>query len=253
MFVHGFACDHTDWQPQIDAMRDSHRCLRVDLRGHGHSADLGAPYDMQTLAADVVEAMRANHITSAVLVGHSMGTRVVAEALRAAPDLVRGLVFVDGSQLGHGDPDEARATINKIIDNLGYDHVMQVNFAAMCGETTAPALRDAIVQRASELPERIGRALWNEMVGYDAAHMAEAYAGIRAPLLVLQSSTVETGGQRRALKPGETNTPFLEMLTQLVPHAQLVLAPGIGHFIQLDAPDLVSQTVRDFAAQVFTA
>jgi len=247
VFVHGFACDHTDWDAQFAALTDDFRCLRVDLRGHGRSADIGAPYDMGTMGADVVEVMRANNVTGAVLIGHSMGTRVVAEAFSAAPELVRALVFVDGSQLGHDDPNEARATINKIIDHIGYSQMMQTNFSAMFSANTDAALRDRLVARACALPEPVGRQLWGEMVAYDAARMHDTYPRINVPLLVLQSSTVEIGGRRRSLRAGETETPFLNTLTRQVPHAQVVLAPQLGHFIQLDAPELVNESIRKLA------
>lgn len=214
---------------------------------------MGGPYDMATLGADVADVMRTHNITSAVLIGHSMGTRVITEALSAAPNIVRGLVFVDGSQLGQGDPEVARATINKIIDRLGYTQVMQVNFTAMFTDATDPAIREPLVERACSMPEAVGRQLWAEMVTYDAARSEDAYSKIKVPLLVMQSSTVETGGRRRSLQPDETRTPYLDMLSKRVPHAQVVLAPEVGHFIQIDDPELVSESIRSLAGQSLSA
>jgi pimeloyl-ACP methyl ester carboxylesterase len=48
--------------------------------------------------ADVAEVMQALAPPPAVLVGHSMGCRVVVEAVMQATDRVAGVVLVDGPQ-----------------------------------------------------------------------------------------------------------------------------------------------------------
>ena len=48
--------------------------------------------------ADVAEVMAALHLPPAILVGHSMGCRVVVEAALQAPSHTAAIVLVDGSQ-----------------------------------------------------------------------------------------------------------------------------------------------------------
>ena len=67
-----------------------------DLRGRGDSDKPAGPYGMATHAADVAAAMRAMGIGPAVVVGHSMGAYVVGALAAAAPDLVAGVVLLDG-------------------------------------------------------------------------------------------------------------------------------------------------------------
>lgn len=73
VFVHGLSCDRSDWRKQLQALQDDYRCLAVDLRGHGKSAQLSGPLDIETHASDLNHVMRSLNITNAVLVGHSMG------------------------------------------------------------------------------------------------------------------------------------------------------------------------------------
>jgi pimeloyl-ACP methyl ester carboxylesterase len=35
LLMHGWCCDHTYFQPQVDCFRQRHRCVAVELRGHG--------------------------------------------------------------------------------------------------------------------------------------------------------------------------------------------------------------------------
>ena len=97
VFVHGLTCDGSDWSYQLRDFENEYQCLTVDLRGHGKSHGYGGPLDLETHASDVNRVLRSLNISNAVLIGHSMGTRVIASAAIQSPDSAGGLVFVDGS------------------------------------------------------------------------------------------------------------------------------------------------------------
>ncbi|MGH8992167.1 MAG: alpha/beta fold hydrolase [Acidimicrobiia bacterium] len=67
-----------------------------DLRGRGDSDKPAGPYGMAAHAADVAAAMRAIGIGPAVVVGHSMGAYVATALAAGEPDLVAGVVLLDG-------------------------------------------------------------------------------------------------------------------------------------------------------------
>lgn len=67
-----------------------------DLRGRGDSDKPAGPYGMAAHAADLAAAMRAIGIGPAVVVGHSMGAYVATALAAAEPDLVAGVVLLDG-------------------------------------------------------------------------------------------------------------------------------------------------------------
>src|SRR5690242_2708986 len=98
VFVHGFACDHTDWDGQVAHLAPRHQTIAVDLRGHGRSAGAADACSIERYGADVAELLRARALPPAVLVGHSMGCRVVIEAATLASAHVAGAILVDGSQ-----------------------------------------------------------------------------------------------------------------------------------------------------------
>ena len=49
-FIHGFACTHIDWEPQIEHFSSTNTVVACDLRGHGASA--GDSKDSASAAAN---------------------------------------------------------------------------------------------------------------------------------------------------------------------------------------------------------
>ena len=53
LFVHGMACDHTDWRAQIPVFSKTNRVLAVDLRGHGLSTNPTGEFHVTEMADDI--------------------------------------------------------------------------------------------------------------------------------------------------------------------------------------------------------
>lgn len=95
IFVHGWTCNTNFWRGQTSAFPGV-RVIAVDLPGHGRSDKPQTDYTMAYFARSIEAVMRDARVTSAVLVGHSMGTPVVRQFYRLYPEKTRALVFVDG-------------------------------------------------------------------------------------------------------------------------------------------------------------
>jgi 3-oxoadipate enol-lactonase len=73
-FSHSLAADYGSWAEQVPALAAAgYRALRMDLRGHGGSTALPAPYTIDELADDVVTVLDALGVTRAHFVGLSIG------------------------------------------------------------------------------------------------------------------------------------------------------------------------------------
>ena len=242
VFVHGFACAHEDWRHQVAAFAGRHCVVACDLRGHGASPGDAASSDIETFGADVAALLGALGLSGAVLVGHSMGTRVVLQAYGDAPERVAALVLVDGSFQGAAGAraeDAARATVAA----AGYGAFVRPLFEQMFFVASTEA--DRIRERALALPEAIGAALWPSMAGWDARRMTAALENIKVPLLVIQSTYLTPERKRLPLAPGQSS-PWLDMVRRLAPRAEVELVPGVGHFTMLEAPERVNGAMAAF-------
>src|SRR5689334_22015438 len=158
VFVHGFACDHMDWTAQVEALSERHRVVTCDLRGHGYTPGWPQDCSIETYGADVSELVEVLRLAPAVLVGHSMGCRIALEAARQRPGAAAGLVLIDGSFTGTGDPASAERAIYEKIAAKGFRTFSEDFFRDMFPVRFDRS--DEITERACKLPVKIGSALF---------------------------------------------------------------------------------------------
>ena len=248
VFVHGFGCASNDWEAQFARLQASTTVVACDLRGHGATPGGPADCSIEQYGADVAGMLAALDLTSAVLVGHSMGCRVVLQCSRTVPARVAGIVLVDGSRVGVGDPAAAEVAMAEQLRADGYLDFTRNFFEAMFVDASDPVVKAAIVERALELAADVGRALLTRLVAWDAREMEQALDAVHVPMLVVQSTTLNAERRRVPLR-AEQSSPWLELVRQHVPRAHIEILPGLGHFPQIEAPDLVSALIADFIAR----
>ncbi|MFC3077756.1 alpha/beta fold hydrolase [Phenylobacterium terrae] len=248
LFVHGAACDHTDWAPQMAALSNAHRVAALDLPGHG-AAPAPAVADVGALAA-AVTAAKAGLGGPVVLVGHSLGCRVVLEAYHQAPADVRGIVLVDANLLAPpGQGEAARRAMEARIETLGVSHYLAAVFEQMFVEGANPALRSRIVERASRWDPAVARSVLLDIVRWDSEAAERVLRSVRVPLLMVQSTARDERSRRVSLKPGQT-TPWTALIQRLAPGADLRIVENVGHFPQLEAPGAVADAISGFCTKL---
>lgn len=113
VLVHGLDSSKETWSAVVAELQAAgYPAIALDLRGHGESP-LGdvADFSPRALASDVLAAIRAHDLERVVLVGHSMGGRVVmrAAAMDAEserPLLTGGAVIVEDMDVSPRQWDE---------------------------------------------------------------------------------------------------------------------------------------------------
>jgi pimeloyl-ACP methyl ester carboxylesterase len=123
IFIHGFGCALDDWDRQVEALSPRFRCVAVDLPGHGGSPSTETA-SIAVMGGAVNSVKERIGARSTILVGHSMGCRVIIEACLQSRANLAGLVFVDGSILS-GDPEAAINRAKDAIDCEGMDALTQ--------------------------------------------------------------------------------------------------------------------------------
>lgn len=95
--LHGITGSWASFVGVADRLAGRRPLLGLDLRGRGDSdKPADGPYGMSQHARDVAAAIRAFGLGPVVVLGHSMGAFVAVALAAEHPDLVRGVVLLDG-------------------------------------------------------------------------------------------------------------------------------------------------------------
>ena len=101
---HGFLMDHTMFDPQVAALRSTHRVVTWDERGFGGTRATGS-FSYWDSARDVLGLLDHLGVEKAVIGGMSQGGFLSLRVALTAPDRVRGLILID-TQAGTEDADK---------------------------------------------------------------------------------------------------------------------------------------------------
>lgn len=94
IILHGLFGTLDNWGSQISTLNQHFQVIAVDLRNHGLSPHCDT-MDYPLMAADVIELMDDLKISSAAIIGHSMGGKVAMQIALEHPKYLKKLVIVD--------------------------------------------------------------------------------------------------------------------------------------------------------------
>jgi len=97
--LHGLTASYLNFVGIAERLDGRRGLFALDLRGRGDSDKPDGPYGMAQHARDVAAAMLAMGLGASVIVGHSMGAFVASALAAQNPELVCGLVLIDGGYL----------------------------------------------------------------------------------------------------------------------------------------------------------
>ena len=244
VFVHGFACGLADWDAQVAHFSRSHQTVAVDLRGHGASPGMAEECSIEQYGADVAEVMRTLELAPAVLVGHSMGCRVVVEAALQALDRTAAVVLIDGSQFA---PAMDAALKQSIATPGGLQAVTRRWFEDMFTAKSNAAIAASVIDRAVGLPSPVGEKVVIDLVRYDVGRLALSLAGLPVPVMALQCTYSNDKRERQTMSTGQT-TPYLDLLRSRIPSVRIEIIPDTGHFPQIDEAGQTNALLDSFLA-----
>lgn len=149
VLVHGAFEDSDSWQGLAALLAQDHRVYALDLTGSGYSQRV-SPYTPQHMAAQLTGLVAALHIVHPILVAHSSGAAVAAEAVLESPQTYSGLMFLDGDGLPIPSPGVTwvlgplRTSVLRWV--LRSDWAIRTIYASECGPA-CPRLDAAGIER----------------------------------------------------------------------------------------------------------
>ena len=227
LLLPGLMCDSAVWSPVLPWLTPQTTCTVVD---HGDAEDL----------SQMARQMLASAPDAFVLAGHSMGARVALEAIRLAPERVRGLALLDTGHLprptGQAGEDEAakRMALLHVAHTQGVRAMAQQWVRGMVhpDRLTDAGLIERIVamfeRKSADIFERQIKALLTRPDGSDVLRNS------RVPTLLM------CGAQDAWSPPGQH-----QAMQALVPAelATLDLIESAGHMAPMEKPEPVAASM----------
>jgi pimeloyl-ACP methyl ester carboxylesterase len=261
VFVHGYSLSRRCWHFQrrdLAALTEPrvHQVL-FDLRGHGRSGRPPArSCTIEQLGRDLDTVIEAVAPTGPlVLVGHSMGGMTIMALAEARPELfadrVRAvaLIATSAGEVARGNLSRPlMSRYNPLTQLAGQFASWQPGLVDRVRTAGNPVARQA-VRRLAFGDRSVSPALVDFMV--------DMIGGTTVPVLTHFLNTLGTHDRIAALAglrhcavlvlggDADQLTPFShsERIAAELPDAELVRAPGAGHMVMLEQPELVTGTL----------
>jgi 2-succinyl-6-hydroxy-2,4-cyclohexadiene-1-carboxylate synthase len=231
VLLHGFTHTGASWDPVVAALGESYRALAPDIRGHGAASER-TPVSLEAVLGDL-GALEPPRFT---LAGYSMGGRIALHAALALRGRVDRLVLI-GASPGIADPAERtarRAADEELARELEDSSIEE--FAERWAQTPVlagqpPAVATAVhADRLRNRPAGLARALRGLGTGV-LPSLWERLGEIAAPV---------------ALVVGERDRKFTAIADEMagrLADAEVIVVPGVGHAVHLEAPERVARTI----------
>jgi pimeloyl-ACP methyl ester carboxylesterase len=250
VLIHGMAGSLTTWDPVFADLARRFDVIAIDLPGHGSSSQL-RDCSLGSLAAAVRDALDALEVTTATIVGQSLGGGIAMQFMYQFPERCERLVLVSSGGLGREVTPMLRA--------------LSVPGAGLALAGVARARHHRHVTAVGRLVRPLVGRLWN-----DLPYMLRQMATLDDPerrrsFLATIHAVIDLGGQGiNAVEKlhlaaglptlivwGERDrmipSAHGQVAADLIPGSRFELIPGAGHYPHEDSPELFASLVADFA------
>ena len=207
ILLHGGLASERYWGNQVGPLvRDHHRVILIDSRGHGRSTRDDRPYTYELMASDVTAVMDVLHIRRAAVVGWSDGAIIgLVMALKDPERLTRVFAFA-----ANMDPSGVKS-----------DTLTNPTFARFIVEARASYARISPTPAGFDAFQAAINHMWDTEPNYSAADLKR----IATPTAIVD------GDHDEAIKREHT-----EYLAGSIPGAQLIMLRDVSHFAMLQDP-----------------
>lgn len=238
LLIGGLGSYRHGWQPVVEALSPHFTVYRMDNRDAGDNDSEDAPYTIEDMAGDVAGFLDAVGVTSAPVLGHSMGGFIALHLALNRPDLVERLVLV-------GTSPAAGAALGNPLAKMAPEDWVDDPVERTVGRAPvshAPGFFDdkaellqAVAERARG--NRITREGYNRQLDAisDTHDVRSRLGEITVPAIVLHGDV----DPLISLRGGE-------VLDRDLPNSRLVVYPGVGHHPQAEMPEKFIADVLGF-------
>jgi pimeloyl-ACP methyl ester carboxylesterase len=236
LLIHGGMSDSREWGPQLEDLSRDYAVVAVDVLGCGGSADPPEEFGLVDHAHVLGGALDALGIASAHVIGVSLGSVLALALYREHPRAVRTLVLA-GAYAGWAGSlaaEEVESRTRMVLETLGRPvEEWGPPFLATVHGVNAPA--ELVAASMAILRDVRPEASRRLVLAIASADLREMLPSIRVPVLLIY-------GQDDQRAPGAV----AKRLHAAIAGSELIVLPGAGHAVNVEAPEEFNAAVRAF-------
>lgn len=248
IMIHGFPDYWYSWRHQMQGLADAYKVVAIDQRGYNRSDQPEGEenYNMRYLVSDIAAVIRHFGEDSATIVGHDWGGMVSWQFAFAMPEMVDQLVILNlphpngmGRELASNADQQAnsayaRAFIQGSPSDPDIFFGGPMTAQTLASWVTDPAARQHYVNAFSRSDFDAMLAYYKQNYPRPGSSAPAPAPQLDIPLLVfhgLQDTALHSDGLNNTWDWNDADTT-------------IVTAPNASHFVQQDAAELVTSTLR---------
>lgn len=236
VLLHGWPLDSREWHRQLDDLSDEFRVVAWDSPGAGLSSDPPDTSKLSDWADWLAEFIEVLGIAPAHVAGLSFGGGLALALFQRHPEVVRSLTLMSAYAGWGGSlpPEEVEA---RVASTLRTTELAPAQWAPESIETLLPEGSEP------ELADELTRMLhdFHPAATRTALH-AFADADLRDTLVDVNVPTLLLYGELDKRSPRAVWEP----IHAAIAHSKLVVIPGVGHMIDMQAPVRCNEEIRKF-------
>ena len=253
VMIHGFPDFWYTWRHQMAGLSGDYRVVAVDQRGYNLSDQPEGVenYDMRFLVSDVAAVVRHLGEEKAVIVGHDWGGMVAWNVAFYVPEIVDKLIILNlphpngVARTLQSNPDAlAGTTYAKVFRESSPDDPDVFFGTPMNAQTLSGWVTDE--EARAKYVEAFQRSDFTAMLNYYKRNYPDIWSETAESRPTAPNVNVPTlmfhGLDDTALHSDGLNNTWDWVDKDLT----LVTVPGAGHFVQQDAAELVTSTMRSW-------
>ncbi len=241
LLLHGFTGTSRSLDGVIERLASRHRCLTVDLPGHGASPPPPDGYTFELLSSDIDAALGGAGVEAVHVLGYSMGGRAALAFALSYPRRVSSL-FLIGASPGIRSASERAARAGS--DAALAEGIERGGVAAFVEEWLRHPLLAPVTSAGRDA-----------VAGSRAERLANSVAGLSGALRSLGPGAMTPLWDRLdrlampvVLAVGDADAKYLDVageMEALIPDARLLVIGDAGHAAHLDQPDRVAAAAEE--------
>jgi pimeloyl-ACP methyl ester carboxylesterase len=237
VLLHGGPTHSGEFRQQLEGLSDKFTVVAWDMPGCGQSSDPPEQFRIRDYVACLAGFIATIGLEQTHVLGLSFGTGLALELYRAHPELVRSLILASAYAGWAGSlPPEVAAQRKERMQ-----HMIELPPEAWAREWLPTLLTDSAAPEVVEELKAIladfhpagQRALLDS--GFAEHDLRDLLPRVKVPTLLLY-------GEKDVRSP----LNVAEAMHASIPESQLVIIPGVGHMVDMEAPDRVNAEVRRF-------